>query len=73
MRLCSNGEVSVRRMKQWGLSFDDLLTDPQGREVFQKFLEKEISGENLHFWSQVQKLRWCSCRMVPILVTEIYK
>lgn len=43
-----------------------------GRETLQKFLDKEYSGENLRFWWEVQKLRKCSCRMVPVLVTEIY-
>ena len=69
----STGEVSQRRVKVWSLCFDDLLADPLGREHLTKFLEKEYSGENLRFWWAVQELRKCSSRMVPILVTEIYK
>ncbi|VDM70580.1 unnamed protein product, partial [Strongylus vulgaris] len=52
--------------------FEELLADVLGRETLQKFLDKEYSGENLRFWWEVQKLRKCSCRMVPVLVTEIY-
>ncbi|KAF7637978.1 hypothetical protein Mgra_00002681 [Meloidogyne graminicola] len=66
------GDISTRRLKLWEESFDELLIDPVGRETLQKFLDKEYSGENLRFWMEVQKLRKCSCRMVPVLVTEIY-
>ncbi|KAL7079372.1 hypothetical protein ACQ4LE_001647 [Meloidogyne hapla] len=66
------GDISTRRLKLWEESFEELLIDPVGRETLQKFLDKEYSGENLRFWMEVQKLRKCSCRMVPVLVTEIY-
>jgi len=59
-------------VKRWALSFDELLTDPAGRENFMKFLDKEYSGENLRFWESVQNLRTGSCRLVPINVTEIF-
>ncbi|TKR60291.1 hypothetical protein L596_027558 [Steinernema carpocapsae] len=66
------GDISTRRLKLWEESFEELLIDILGRETLQKFLDKEYSGENLRFWWEVQKLRKCSCRMVPVLVTEIY-
>uniref|UniRef100_A0A0N5B0M6 RGS domain-containing protein n=1 Tax=Syphacia muris TaxID=451379 RepID=A0A0N5B0M6_9BILA len=66
------GEVSMRRLKLWAESFEELLSDEAGREILEKFLDKEYSGENLRFWWKVQNLRKCSLRMVPILVTEIY-
>ncbi|KAH7693182.1 regulator of G-protein signaling 7 [Aphelenchoides avenae] len=66
------GDISTRRLKLWEESFEELLSDQLGRETLQKFLDKEYSGENLRFWWEVQKLRKCSCRMVPVLVTEIY-
>ncbi|KAL3120982.1 hypothetical protein niasHT_002610 [Heterodera trifolii] len=65
-------DVSARRLKLWEESLEELLTDPLGRETLQKFLDKEYSGENLRFWMEVQRLRKCSCRFVPVLVTEIY-
>ncbi|GMR59995.1 hypothetical protein PMAYCL1PPCAC_30190 [Pristionchus mayeri] len=66
------GDISTRRLQLWEDSFEELLSDNIGRDTLQKFLDKEYSGENLRFWWEVQKLRKCSCRMVPVLVTEIY-
>uniref|UniRef100_A0AC35UIR0 RGS domain-containing protein n=1 Tax=Rhabditophanes sp. KR3021 TaxID=114890 RepID=A0AC35UIR0_9BILA len=66
------GDISTRRLKLWEECYEELLSDPLGRETLQKFLDKEYSGENLRFWWEVQKLRKCSCRMVSVLVTEIY-
>lgn len=66
------GEIATRRLKLWEESYEELLIDSLGRETLQKFLDKEYSGENLRFWWEVQKLRKCASRMVPVLVTEIY-
>lgn len=66
------GDVITRRVKRWAMSFDELLSDPIGRDCLMKFLQKEYSGENLKFWECVQLLRSSSCRYVPIRVTEIY-
>ena len=49
----STGEVSVRRLKLWAESFEELLSDEAGREILEKFLDKEYSGENLRFWWKV--------------------
>ncbi|KAI6174582.1 Regulator of G protein signaling domain protein [Aphelenchoides bicaudatus] len=68
----TTGDISTRRLKLWEESFEELLCDQLGRETLQRFLDKEYSGENLRFWWEVQKLRKCSSRMVPVLVTEIY-
>lgn len=40
-------EMSVRRVRRWAFSLQELLADPVGKEHFEKFLEKEFSGENL--------------------------
>lgn len=47
------GDVSMRRLKLWEESFEELLCDEIGRETLQKFSDKEYSGENLRFWWQV--------------------
>lgn len=47
------GDISTRRLKLWEESFEELLSDPLGRETLQKFLDKEYSGENLRFWWEV--------------------
>jgi regulator of G-protein signaling len=47
---CANRkEVSMKRVKRWGFSLRELLKDPAGREQFEKFLDKEFSGENLKY------------------------
>ncbi|XP_055506945.1 regulator of G-protein signaling 11 [Leucoraja erinacea] len=38
------------RAERWALSFPELLQDPLGRQEFRRFLEKEISAENLIFY-----------------------
>ncbi|VDP23996.1 unnamed protein product, partial [Soboliphyme baturini] len=68
----TSDHVCPKRVRRWALSFDELLSDPVGRERFMKFLEKEYSGENLRFWEAAQSLRFSSCRFVPIRVTAIY-
>ena len=47
------GEVSLRRLKLWAESFEELLQDEAGRDTLEKFLDKEYSGENLRFWWKV--------------------
>lgn len=42
-------EISVRRVKRWAFSLQELLQDPIGREQFIRFLDKEFSGENLKY------------------------
>ena len=43
---CSK-DPSSKRVKRWAFSLRELLKDPIGRENFMRFLEKEVSGENL--------------------------
>lgn len=40
-------EITIRRVKRWAFSLQELLADPVGRDHLTKFLEKEFSGENL--------------------------
>ena len=40
-------EASVRRVKRWAFSLQEVLADPIGRQHFTRFLEKEFSCENL--------------------------
>ena len=44
---CFRHYVPPRRVKQWAFSLSELLADPLGRRHFTRFLEKEISAENL--------------------------
>lgn len=49
-----------------------MLQDPVGREQFEKFLDKEFSGENLKFWDAVQNLKTLPQRHVQAKVQEIW-
>lgn len=40
-------DLPVRRVRRWAFGINELLRDPVGREQFERFLDKEFSGENL--------------------------
>ncbi|MCP9256876.1 Regulator of G-protein signaling 7 [Dirofilaria immitis] len=93
------GDISMRRLKLWEESFEELLCDEIGRKhcrnsLIRNILEKiyafggKTANRIINICSRitkiiknykliiisefVQKLRKCACRMVPVLVTEIY-
>lgn len=45
----STTEISAKRAKKWSFSLLDLLSDPFGRAMFEKFLAREFSKENLKY------------------------
>uniref|UniRef100_A0A915E5H6 RGS domain-containing protein n=1 Tax=Ditylenchus dipsaci TaxID=166011 RepID=A0A915E5H6_9BILA len=54
-----NVEVPTeRRVKRWGLSVQELVRDPIGRQVLETFLESEFSSENIRFWMAIQDLKY---------------
>lgn len=64
--------VPPKRVKQWAFSLSELLADPLGRRHFARFLEKEISAENLGFWLACEKLKATPIRNVPSKAQEIF-
>ncbi|XP_019765423.2 regulator of G-protein signaling 7 isoform X1 [Dendroctonus ponderosae] len=64
--------ISSRRVKRWAFSLQELLADPMGREHFERFLDKEFSGENLKFWEAVQELKALPQSQVQSKVREIW-
>ncbi|XP_068752248.1 regulator of G-protein signaling 7-like [Montipora capricornis] len=64
--------VPPRRVKQWGFSFSELLADPLGRRHFARFLEKEISAENLGFWLACEQLKSTPIRNVSVKANDIF-
>ncbi|XP_014672984.1 PREDICTED: regulator of G-protein signaling 7-like [Priapulus caudatus] len=40
-------DLPPKRVKRWAFSLAELMSDPSGRDLFAKFLDKEFSGENL--------------------------
>ncbi|XP_018899894.1 regulator of G-protein signaling 7 isoform X2 [Bemisia tabaci] len=65
-------EITIRRVKRWAFSLQELLADPVGRDHLTKFLEKEFSGENLKFWEAVQELKALPQKDVEGKVNEIW-
>ncbi|XP_076839706.1 regulator of G-protein signaling 19 isoform X1 [Brachyhypopomus gauderio] len=48
---------SVEEIKQWAQSFDKLMKNPAGRNVFREFLRTEYSEENMLFWLACEDLK----------------
>ncbi len=63
------GELSIRRVKRWSFSFQELLKDPLGRAKFQRWLEKEFAAENLMFWQECQVGIICTGQSNPHFFT----
>ncbi|GAB1610355.1 regulator of G-protein signaling 12-like isoform X3 [Argonauta hians] len=51
------GGKEVSRVASWAVSFNRLLDDPSGVQVFTDFLLKEFSEENIHFWLAVDDFK----------------
>lgn len=66
-------DIPVQMAAKWKFSFGELLKDEHGKEEFQKFLEKEFSGENLKFWLACQRLKLEPVQNVEDNVNQIYK
>ncbi|XP_054271543.1 regulator of G-protein signaling 7-like isoform X2 [Macrosteles quadrilineatus] len=62
-----------KRVKRWGLSMEDLVSDQTGIQEFTNYLRKEYSHENIRFWMAVRDLRRSSHSQIPLKVQEIYE
>lgn len=77
-RLLKNQFFSVevpteRRVKRWGLSVNELVRDPIGRQVLETFLESEFSSENIRFWMAIQDLKFSADKQVDGKSQHIYE
>uniref|UniRef100_A0A3Q0QZM3 Regulator of G-protein signaling 20 n=1 Tax=Amphilophus citrinellus TaxID=61819 RepID=A0A3Q0QZM3_AMPCI len=48
---------SLEEIRQWSQSFDKLMRNPAGRNVFREFLRTEYSEENMLFWLACEDLK----------------
>ncbi|XP_017264796.1 regulator of G-protein signaling 19 isoform X5 [Kryptolebias marmoratus] len=48
---------SVEEIRLWSQSFDKLMRNPAGRNVFREFLRTEYSEENMLFWLACEDLK----------------
>ncbi|KAL3998442.1 Regulator of G protein signaling domain family protein [Acanthocheilonema viteae] len=62
-----------RRVKRWGLSVQELVRDPIGRQVLETFLESEFSSENIRFWMAIQDLKFSANEQVERKAQHIYE
>ncbi|XP_078326111.1 uncharacterized protein LOC111125375 isoform X2 [Crassostrea virginica] len=64
---------SPEQVQKWSRSFDCLLNDKGGIELFRGFLRSEFSEENLEFWIACQEYKHCeNSQMLPTLSQKIY-
>ncbi|KAJ8686473.1 hypothetical protein QAD02_022267 [Eretmocerus hayati] len=62
-----------KRVKRWGLSMEELMSDPTGLQEFTNYLRKEYSHENIRFWLAVKDLRHSHQAKIADKVTEIFR
>ncbi|XP_052872881.1 uncharacterized protein LOC128278237 [Anopheles cruzii] len=72
-----NGPVvevpTEKRVKRWGISIEEIVSDPTGLQEFTHYLKKEYSHENIRFWMAVNDLRRSAHSQIPRKVREIYE
>ncbi|XP_076265503.1 uncharacterized protein LOC143199517 isoform X2 [Rhynchophorus ferrugineus] len=71
--VCRVDVPTEKRVRKWGLSMEDLLSDPTGVQEFTNYLQKEKSEENILFWLAVNDLRRSSQSQVMWKIQEIYE
>ncbi|KAK7094721.1 hypothetical protein V1264_006232 [Littorina saxatilis] len=57
---------------QWSRSFESLLLDKTGLELFRGFLRSEFSDENLEFWIAVEEFKQLKSSKLPSVAQKIY-
>ncbi|ESN90818.1 hypothetical protein HELRODRAFT_136785, partial [Helobdella robusta] len=57
----------------WGVSFDNLLADKEGVQIFMEFLKIEYNQENLVFWLKCEDYKKLSYDEVCLAAMEMYK
>ncbi|XP_065091511.1 uncharacterized protein LOC135712492 isoform X2 [Ochlerotatus camptorhynchus] len=62
-----------KRVKRWGISIEEVVTDPTGLQEFTAYLKKEYSHENIRFWMAVNDLRRSSHSQISRMVKDIYE
>ncbi|XP_055523475.1 uncharacterized protein LOC129717529 [Wyeomyia smithii] len=62
-----------KRVKRWGISIEEVVSDPTGLQEFTAYLKKEYSHENIRFWMAVNDLRRSSHSQITRKVKDIYE
>ncbi|XP_050721164.1 regulator of G-protein signaling 9-like isoform X4 [Eriocheir sinensis] len=62
-----------KRVRRWGLSMEELISDVMGQTEFTAYLRKEYCHENIRFVEAVQQLRWGPSSNMSDKVKNIYE
>lgn len=65
--------ATEKRVKRWGLSMEELVSDLTGLQEFTNYLRKEYSHENIRFWMAVNDLRRSAQSQIQKKVNEIFE
>lgn len=70
----SSTKPTTEEVKGWSQSFDKLMKNPAGRNVFREFLRTEYSEENMLFWLACEELKSeCSKHTIEEKARMIYE
>lgn len=64
--------VSQEAVAKWSQSFDNLLFDKVGLEMFRDFLRSEFSDENLEFWIACEEYKNLKAAKIPEQAQKMY-
>ena len=69
----SNNSISTDKIRAWSVSFECLIKDMDGRELFMEFLKSEVSTENLTFCETVSEYKMLPTSQLRITAPLIFK
>ncbi|KAK6195756.1 hypothetical protein SNE40_001115 [Patella caerulea] len=67
-----NGSPSANEVAKWAESFDYLLSDKYGIDLFKEFLHSEFSEENLEFWLACEQYKSTKTNKLASTAQKIY-
>ncbi|XP_025111776.1 uncharacterized protein LOC112574751 isoform X3 [Pomacea canaliculata] len=65
-------QIHPEEALRWSRSFESLLTDKTGLELFRGFLRSEFSDENLEFWIACEEFKLAKPSKISAMAQKIY-
>ncbi|XP_052789779.1 regulator of G-protein signaling 3-like isoform X2 [Mya arenaria] len=72
MTVRGTSKVTQSDAVEWGNSFESLLSDKNGIEMFRSFLKSEFSEENIEFWSACEEFKNIRTNKLAARAQKIY-
>ncbi|KAH0618315.1 hypothetical protein JD844_017400 [Phrynosoma platyrhinos] len=73
-KLTKASSESPDMVKKWGESFDNLISQKAGVDIFTRFLRSEFSEENIEFWMACEDYKKCKDdSQLPLKAKTIYE